>query len=225
MQDRSSQGARGAERSRWLLHGAHSRYRPAMTVNWIKAPPGPAHFRPLGGGRFEARHPAPAVAWYGAVKLVAGRKEALAALATLEDAAGRRSAAVVERGDVPPAQRQGVESLAVTDPAPAAVAGRVTGLHADRVTLEVDAPAAGLVVLNEKMWEGWQVAVDGRAARPLRASYLLRGVLVGPGHHEIVWRFAPRGYAWLVLAHLAGLAFLALAAARSWRKKPLSSRV
>jgi hypothetical protein len=82
----------------------------------------------------------------------------------------------------------------------------------------VEAPRAGLVVLNELAFAGWTVEVDGAPAVPVTANYLLRAVHIGPGHHAIRWRFAPAGR-WLVVGYLAALAIMVVAAAWPRRRR------
>lgn len=205
---------------RWVLHGPHHRNQKGS--NYIKQPPSklaPDHFRALDGRRFEALHPVPAVAWYRSVRLVRSGKQALATLPALEDAGGARRAALVERGDVPAAAVAALERMAAAPESTPLVPGRVVSLEPDRVVTEVDAPGAGLVVSNEVHYPGWRATVDGAAADGFRVNYLLRGVLVEPGHHTIVWTFAPARYGWLAALWLGGLGFLlaALAPARIGR--------
>src|SRR6185295_8028028 len=118
--------------------------------------------------------------------------------------------AIVERGDAVP------ELEGLPADGPPSVAGTVVSYRANSIAFDVDAPAAGLVVLNEAFYEGWKVTVDGKAATPVRANVLLRGVVVGPGHHRVVWKFAPRGYWWLFFLWLAAIGVL-IAGARSAR--------
>ena len=49
----------------------------------------------------------------------------------------------------------------------------------------------GLVVLSDVYFPGWKATVDGEEAPIERVDYLLRGVAVGPGEHEIVMEYQP----------------------------------
>ena len=97
---------------------------------------------------------------------------------------------------------------AVTDPAfdprrEAIVGAPVEGLAggggtarcADRVQpdrMEVTRLAGrGLVVISDVHFPGWHATVDGRDADIERVDYLLRGVAVGDGEHEIVLEYRP----------------------------------
>jgi len=200
---------------RYVFHGAH--HRNGKSRNYVPQPPSrmaPAHFRQLDRVRFEALHPAPQVAWYGAVTEVHSPAEALAAVEALEEADGSRRRVVIEAGDVPAEARPGLEALAPASAAPpASTSGAVTGYQNARVAFTIDAPAAGIAVLNEKAAPGWRVSVDGRVAPALRVNYMLRGVLLAPGRHEVVWTYAPRRYRTLAALWVAGVLFLLAALA------------
>ena len=42
--------------------------------------------------------------------------------------------------------------------------------------------------------EGWQATIDGAEAEHLRMDYILRGMVIPAGSHEIVFEFHPRSY-------------------------------
>lgn len=206
---------------RWVLHGPH--HRAGLRANHIKRPPSttaPSHFRALDGRRHEALHPVPMVAWYGAVTLVDQPDQALETLRLSEDAQGHRTAAIVERPDIPLALRGDLAALAGDGAARTPlVAGEVVSFAADRVVVRIDAPARGVVVLNEKMFPGWHAAVDDSDSPGFRANYLLRAVVVEPGAHTITWTYEPpRLRAWRAM-FLAGLLFLLVAAVSGSRAR------
>lgn len=197
---------------RWILHAPH--YLNGMSTNFLQSPPTEAQgFVPRAPQIFEARHPAPLVAWYGAVRRVAPA-DALATLRAAEDAAGVRRYAVL--GTDEPA----LAGLPDASPLPP-VTGAVTRYADDEIAFTVDAPARGLVVLSELWDPGWQVTVDGRAATPVRANYLLRGVVVDAGPHAITWRYAPRGLWALTIAMLLG--WLSVLGALAWPRREVAA--
>lgn len=71
--------------------------------------------------------------------------------------------------------------------------GRVRILHYDntRIEIEADGPDGGWVVLNDIWHPWWTVAVDGKAAKMLRANVIFRAVEIAPGRHRIVFTFRP----------------------------------
>ncbi|MGD0615269.1 MAG: hypothetical protein ABSA69_07515, partial [Verrucomicrobiota bacterium] len=57
------------------------------------------------------------------------------------------------------------------------------------VVLKSDAPAASVLLLNDRFDPNWTVWVDGKSDRVLRCNYLMRGVYLPPGEHRIEFRF------------------------------------
>jgi hypothetical protein len=186
---------------RYVFHGPH--HRIGLGANHLRHPP---PFTPLGPRRWETRAPAPLVAWYAGVVEVAKPDDVVPALVALREPDGTRRRAVVETSDLP----AGV-ALPHGDALP--VPGQLVDYGLDEITFTVDAPAPGLVVLNEKLHRGWQVTVDGAAAIPVRANSFLRGVVVPAGAHRITWRYTPPHY-WPLLALWAIAAIAAVVACR-----------
>jgi hypothetical protein len=76
------------------------------------------------------------------------------------------------------------------------------------VVMRASLARRGLVVLNDDFTDGWSVQVDGRPARALHVNDVMRGVAVGAGRHEVVWRYAVPGLragVWVSLLALAGV--------------------
>jgi hypothetical protein len=110
----------------------------------------------------------------------------------------------------------------VTAP-PGSIDGELVSYEPDAIAVRVDAPRAGLVVLNELAFPGWTVEIDGAAATPVRANYAMRAVLVGPGRHAITWRFEPPRIRALIAGYLIALAVM-LAAAVAPRRRGAPKR-
>ncbi len=102
-------------------------------------------------------------------------------------------------------------------PGPPPGSARVTAYDDNRVELEADSPAEGILVLSEIFYPGWKAFVDGAETGILRTDYNLRGIVFPAGKHHVEFRFAPAPLvsgAWItaaaLLACLAGLAVPAL---------------
>ena len=193
---------------RWVLKRPHFRYGNSAAFVMM---PHPA-FEPRGGDLWEARHPAPLVQWVGAVTVVEQRK-ALAAVRALVEPDGVRRRAIVEPADA------ALLPAAATAGEPDARVGTLVSYEPDAIRFTIDAPRDGLVVLNEILFPGWRVEVDGKAATPVRANYLLRAVWVTAGAHEITWHFEPRRWRLLVGGYALALVLIACAAAVPRRRR------
>ncbi|WP_244491504.1 hypothetical protein [Bosea sp. Root381] len=92
---------------------------------------------------------------------------------------------VLLEGEAPPAP-------SVQDPpqtAPGSV--RIADYGTTEVTLKVDAPQGGYVVLNDVWHHWWQVEVNDAPAELLRANVLFRAVAVPPGRSTVRFVFRP----------------------------------
>ena len=50
----------------------------------------------------------------------------------------------------------------------------------------------GPVIFSEIYYpKGWNCYIDGKAIETFRANYVLRGVMVPKGKHDIIWKFEP----------------------------------
>jgi hypothetical protein len=79
-------------------------------------------------------------------------------------------------------------------PAPGATnqsAGTVdfTSYTPKEIHLRAKAGAPSVLLLNDKFDPGWKVTVDGKPAELLRCNYVMRGVRVPAGEHQVEFRF------------------------------------
>jgi hypothetical protein len=64
----------------------------------------------------------------------------------------------------------------------------------NEVELRVEAPAAGLVVLTDTYYPGWEVTVDGRPASIWPANWAFRAVAVEAGIHQLHFQYKPLSF-------------------------------
>lgn len=135
------------------------------------------------------------------VQLATGEEDARA-LVTADGFDARRSA-VVEGA------RPALARLASGSPG----RGTVVVAHDGnaRVELRAQLERRGLVVLDDALFDGWSVDVDGEPAPALRVDDVMRGVVVPAGAHRVVWRYTVPGIR--LGAALSLIAALMLAAA------------
>jgi len=198
---------------RYLLRAPHFRF--ADTASLVRAVP--PSFVPRGDGIYEARDPVPLAVWYGAIAIAPAQADVLPAMRAAQLPDGGRRHAVLEPAD---AALLGDAAARLVAASPERAEARLVSYEPDEIVLELDAPREGLVVLNELVYPGWRVAIDGAEAVPVRANYLLRAVHVAAGHHRVAWRFEPRGVRWKQGGYLLALVLALAAAAWPRRQRP-----
>ncbi len=77
---------------------------------------------------------------------------------------------------------------------------KVTYPSPQRVELEVDLKAPGIVVLADIYYPGWELTIDGVPAPIERVNRAMRGAVVPKGPHRLVYTYAPRSFriGWLL---------------------------
>jgi hypothetical protein len=89
--------------------------------------------------------------------------------------------------------------------APSPGTARIERYGADRIVISAESNRGGYLVLTDAWFPGWTASVDGRETRVERADHAFRAVKLGPGHHDVEFRYAP-------MSVRLGLALSALAA-------------
>lgn len=200
---------RHARASYPLLAAANVRYVAGRHAGQVAHQAG-ARARRGPGGVVELTQHAPFAYWSGQPKVLGSAEHVLREMA---HAAHPERQALLERGDLTAAERTKLAKVAGQTPIRPA---KTIAYKRNSLSLEIDAPAGGVLVVNDAYDGGWRVRVDGRPARLHRANYLFRAVILSPGRHAVAMRYAPRGlrpalwiYALTALT-LVGLAALAL---------------
>lgn len=81
----------------------------------------------------------------------------------------------------------------------------ITSYHLNSLTVEVETPKDGVLILSEVYCPGWRAYVDGVEERVYRADWSLRAIPVRAGKHNVVMYYVPEGYyqgMWITLATL-----------------------
>ena len=68
---------------------------------------------------------------------------------------------------------------------PASSTARITNYESNRLTIETNAPTPTVLVISEIFYPGWVAEVDGQAAPILLTDYLLRGITLQAGQHNV----------------------------------------
>jgi hypothetical protein len=152
--------------------------------------------RPLGVARgYVYSDVAPIARAYGSAIRVEKPEAILRALGTTTPST--LASAYVER-DAPP------DLPASTTPP---VDGSLVSYRPGALRIRIHMPDAGVLVVNESWFPGWDATVNGRRTSVFRANYLLIGIAVPQGDSDVVLEFSPPYY--LLELSLFGLAVLA----------------
>jgi hypothetical protein len=77
---------------------------------------------------------------------------------------------------------------------------RIVSYGRNSVVIEVESSQAGVLVLHDIHYPGWEATVDGERRPILRANLLFRGVEVPAGRHRVEFHFRPMSIENLVAA-------------------------
>jgi hypothetical protein len=124
-------------------------------------------------------------AWFvNSVQLVENADEDMAALATID----------LDKEVTLDARYEGMlEQTSFQPDASASI--RLSEYEPNRMVYASESGTEQLAVFSEVFYEkGWQAFIDGEEVDHLRVNYLLRGLVVPGGSHEIVFEFRPRSY-------------------------------
>jgi hypothetical protein len=88
------------------------------------------------------------------------------------------------------------EQSARAQGAPAPATLRIVRYGLTEIAVEVEAAAAGYLVLNDPYQPWWFAEVDGKEAPILKANVLFRAVRVSAGRHDVRFTFRPFLGAW-----------------------------
>ncbi len=93
------------------------------------------------------------------------------------------------------------QNAVVASPLPFALDARaangnveIVARGAERMTLDVNTPADGLLILSENFYPGWRATVDGATVEILRANLTLRAIPVRAGQHRIEMWYDPLSF-------------------------------
>ncbi len=90
---------------------------------------------------------------------------------------------------------------------------RILSYQSQEVVVSADMKEPGILMLNDSNYPGWQVDVDGREAKILKADYLFRGVALEKGPHIIKFKYRPKSFMYglfISAASFAGVCVLFL---------------
>ena len=81
---------------------------------------------------------------------------------------------------------------------------------ADALSVTIDAPSRGWLLVTERWARSWRAEVDGRSTRILGANFVFRAIEVPEGKHRVEFTYEPIAVPWLVA--MSWMTMLAVAA-------------
>jgi hypothetical protein len=82
---------------------------------------------------------------------------------------------------------------------------RIEILDDEHIRVRVDADRTALLVLVNSWYPGWKATLDGQDRPIHRVDHAFQGVVIEPGSHEVVFRYAPASFLWGAALSLAGI--------------------
>ena len=110
-------------------------------------------------------------------------------------------------------------------PASRVTAFEVLAYTPDRLTLRVEVPAAGWLLVTDTWSSRWRATVNGRERAIVRGNFIFRAVQVSRGRNAIDFQYDAVGFPWLVI--LSWGLVLAVGASSAlvwWRNAPVLTR-
>ncbi len=100
---------------------------------------------------------------------------------------------VLTRASFDPAQQVLLAEPIATKPDTNATPGTVeyVSYAPKKIVLKTKSTAPNVLLLNDRYDPNWQVTIDGQPAKLLRCNYLMRGVEVPAGEHQVEFHFRP----------------------------------
>jgi hypothetical protein len=103
----------------------------------------------------------------------------------------RAEEALIERSHLRQLKADYSSPMTEVGPTPARSSARIVSYQGNDVAIEVETDRAGVLVLHDIYYPGWEVRVDGQPVPLLRANLLFRGVEVPAGRHRVEFEFRP----------------------------------
>jgi hypothetical protein len=132
----------------------------------------------------------------GAYRIVADERHSLASLASRDFRPAREAILFENPGIVP---HDSLDASAT-----------IESYRTNEVRIGTRASVAGILVLSDTYYPGWQAEVDGLTAPVLRANHTMRAVVIPAGTHSVRFLFRPQSVRVGFFITLAGVAAMAL---------------
>ena len=95
-----------------------------------------------------------------------------------------------------------------------------TAIDEEHLRLDAAPACAGVLVLSDNWYPGWQATLDGRPIEVLRADAAIRAVAIPAGSHRVEMRYRPSSLFWTATLSLVTLGVVLTAAL--WPERGIS---
>jgi hypothetical protein len=103
---------------------------------------------------------------------------------------------------------------------PVDATAEITEYRPNHLRIKTSASTPAVLVVSEVFYPGWKATIDGQPAQIMIADYLLRGVSVPEGTHEVEMRYtAPSARLGLIISIVALLSYFGLCAMSKYRTR------
>lgn len=133
----------------------------------------------------------------------------------LDPSFDHRGGAVLE---LQPEQSLPASDAAALNPAPVGQVRRID-YRWNSVSMEATATQRALLILSDTWFPGWKASVDGLEKPIYRANFNFRAVLLEPGEHRVVFRYAPQEATLGMCISAASGVFTIIVAFLIWRRE------
>ncbi|MCB8822687.1 YfhO family protein [Microvirga rosea] len=112
----------------------------------------------------------------------------------------RQSEALIDDASMPLLKERYASSAEGASPKDLQDHVKIVSYQRNSVSIDLETVEAGVLVLHDVYYPGWEVTVDGERKPLLRANLLFRGVEIPAGRHRVEFNFRPISYENLVAA-------------------------
>ncbi len=100
----------------------------------------------------------------------------------------------------------------------------ITRYAPEQVEIAAQMETPGILVLSDAYYPGWRVQVDGAPAELLRVDYILRGVALPPGAHQVRFLYTSDSFYYGAGVTIVSFIILLGIALVGWRRKKITAK-
>ncbi len=71
---------------------------------------------------------------------------------------------------------------------------RIDSYKSNTVDLTVNSKSRQFLFLSDSYFPGWKAYINGKPTKILRANYMFRAIVIGPGKHQVRFEYDPLSF-------------------------------